>query len=390
MRNGIPMSLALALSLVFCAAAGAQIEFVFDPEISDEWFPDSAQTILVLVRSSGDPQVLGGVQVDFTYDPTAAGASLTGIDTSYILDTELSQDFTDDADDGAASLFRGASFTGGDTGLAVEATWRTIAALHFTVGTEPAYPIDVVVAYFEALDLDFLVVDSSWSGSLPFDGGSYSAGCEIDDEHYADGETNPEDVCEICDVSQSATEWSASDACIDLAVSLAPGINLMGRAVEASGLTLASEIAQDITAQGGQVLQIDKWDHGSGIWRTYDPDFPFDDFPVGPTEGFLLRVAASSTWNVTGLADVPGDQFLPVVQGYTLVAVPTDDYARASDLADALSAGGCSVLAISRWDASSQIWETHDPSFPFFDFDLDRQTGYFIRGGGDCLFPLDP
>ena len=43
------------------------------------------------------------------------------------------------------------------------------------------------------------------------------AGCIIDDACYSDGETNPTNSCEICDVAQSLTDWTNNDgaACDD-------------------------------------------------------------------------------------------------------------------------------------------------------------------------------
>ena len=183
---------------------------------------------------------------------------------------------------------------------------------------------------------------------------------------------------------------AATQSYMGLTVPVEAGYNLLGRALDHSLDAQASEIVADINAQGGAALELAAWDYGAGSWRTYDPSFPIDDFAVDATDGFLVHAAASSSWRVLGQSVLPGAKAIPATAGYTLVAVPSGAYARASNLVAAMNGAGCHVAQASRWNADSQTWETYDPTFPLVDFDLDRATGYFLRATAACAFPVTP
>ena len=199
------------LAATVSVSADADLEFRFDPE-TDQWDAGTEQVIAVEVRSIADAAVLGGFQIDFAYDNTSSGAHLTGIDTdSFIASGEMSQDYSDDTDDGAGSVFRAINLIGGeDTGLAIDGEWTTLAELSFTVGAEPVYPVEVSVDLYAAFDPSYAFFESVWDGSLSFDGGSYSgaAVCDIGGIEYEAGATNPDNECQVCDPGRDPADWS--------------------------------------------------------------------------------------------------------------------------------------------------------------------------------------
>jgi hypothetical protein len=191
---------------------------------------------------------------------------------------------------------------------------------------------------------------------------------------------------EECDGKDNDCDPQVDEGCLPLAVPLTTGYNLLGRGLDHSGVVLASEIVDDMFAQGGTPLELAIWDASAADWRVYDPALPVDDFAVDVTTGFLVRAVSDSTWDVLGQTVMDGAKAIPGTNGYTLVAVPTDSYSDASALVTAMNGAGCDVTEISRWVAASQTWETHDPAFPLVDFALDRATGYLLRADGTCAF----
>ena len=164
-----------ARAAILCVAIGlllapgvsdATVLFRFDPATSDQWAPGSEQIVEIQMRTDDGDLDVGGIQIDFLYDNSANGVSLTGIDTSAIASGQMSEDYTDATDDGDASLFRAVSFIGGgDTGYPIGSAWETIAELSFTVATAPSYPLNVDVDLYAALDLEFTTIETEWDGT---------------------------------------------------------------------------------------------------------------------------------------------------------------------------------------------------------------------------------
>jgi len=173
-------------------------------------------------------------------------------------------------------------------------------------------------------------------------------------------------------------------------VSIRQGYNLLAVPLRYDDELWASEVTADIVAQGGNVIELSKWDSSSGTWKTHDPAWPVVDFTILPGEGFFVRAGADSTWTVVGevIRDTPVS--IDTVYGYAMLGIPTWAYAMASDLAAGMIAQGCDPLEISRWVASAGVWETHDLSWPVVDFGIDAADGYLLRAGADATFVLEP
>jgi hypothetical protein len=74
-------------------------------------------------------------------------------------------------------------------------------------------------------------------------------------------------------------------------VQLSPGWNLISMP---RGTTYtASQLAASINAQGGQVLEIDRWNFGT--WEAYIPGLPFN-FNIVLGSGYFVKVGKASNW----------------------------------------------------------------------------------------------
>lgn len=195
---------------------------------------------------------------------------------------------------------------------------------------------------------------------------------------------------ELCDGKDNDCDDLQDEGCQTMSMDIETGVNVLGRTLMFTGYEFASDIVDEIEDQGGQVTSLAKWDIDYGTWRIYDPAFVIDDFLIGPEDGFMVLSEVDSSWDMIGQSLLKEPIDLDVIYGYSLVALPTTDYAMASDLVADMNAGGCDVEEISMWDTGSQTWVTYDPTLLLGDFALDRETGYFILGSSDCTFAILP
>jgi cold shock CspA family protein len=65
----------------------------------------------------------------------------------------------------------------------------------------------------------------------------------------------------------------------------------------------AEEACQEIAAQGGMPVEVDRWYLGG--WQGHPCGVPVNDFTLVPGEGYFVRVAGSSTWTI-GCAEAAG------------------------------------------------------------------------------------
>ena len=109
---------------------------------------------------------------------------------------------------------------------------------------------------------------------------------------------------------------------------LATGFNLIGIPVQIGTNFRASDLAQQIADQGGEVSAILGWDAGSQVfdpWAAANPEV--NDFVLQVGQGYFVRVVTpppSGFWSASGLpvtASVP----LDFETGFNLVAFPVHD-----------------------------------------------------------------
>jgi len=168
------------------------------------------------------------------------------------------------------------------------------------------------------------------------------------------------------------------------------GYNILSLPFDTDTPPWASELVADIVAQGGSVLELDKWDRDSGTWKVHDPTWPVVDFQIPAAEGFFVKSAAESTWTLVGKVIRTDKMEIPMVEGYTQIGIPSGDLDMASDAVGEILAEGGDISEISWWDSSAGIWRTHEVDWPLVDFPLALEKGYFVKFGADFLWLLDP
>jgi hypothetical protein len=77
-------------------------------------------------------------------------------------------------------------------------------------------------------------------------------------------------------------------------LNLVVGLNGIGIPY-ASGSATASALASAITAQGGEVVQIDMWDESVGMWKSFKPDIT-PDFTIEGWRGYFLKITQGTTF----------------------------------------------------------------------------------------------
>ena len=165
---------------------------------------------------------------------------------------------------------------------------------------------------------------------------------------------------------------------------LATGFNLIGIPVQIGTNFRASDLAQQIADQGGEVSAILGWDAGSQVfdpWAAANPEV--NDFVLQVGQGYFVRVVTpppSGFWSASGLpvtASVP----LDFETGFNLVAFPfTTQGHTAQTLAAAIDGAGDNPSAILGWNAGSQVFDPWAAANPGVNsFDIDALAGYFVR-----------
>lgn len=147
----------------------------------------------------------------------------------------------------------------------------------------------------------------------------------------------------------------------------------------ASSSYTAQSLLDEINQQGGQVVELARWENSG--WESHIDGQPFNNFPVELGRAYFLRAAGASTWTLQGhrvTQPVP----LQLTTGWNGVGFPEPGTAnQASDLC----AAAPTAEEIARWENSG--WESHLCGQTFNNFDLETERGYFVRTSGSATWP---
>jgi PKD repeat protein len=96
--------------------------------------------------------------------------------------------------------------------------------------------------------------------------------------------------------STSATQWSLAGTVLtgQFILSFSPGWNLVSLPTGTN--YAAEELGDEINAQGGSCVEIDRW--YAGGWDSHVIDLPFNDFAIEPGTGYFIRCNAGSTFTI--------------------------------------------------------------------------------------------
>ncbi len=111
--------------------------------------------------------------------------------------------------------------------------------------------------------------------------------------------------------SELPTRWCEEGTTVfsPLAVNLAGSWNPISLPDWADGAYTAASACQEINAQGGTAVEVDRYVNGA--WQGHVCGFPFDDFPLVPGEGYFVRSISASTWLVAEPPPPPPDVTTP-------------------------------------------------------------------------------
>lgn len=157
---------------------------------------------------------------------------------------------------------------------------------------------------------------------------------------------------------------------------------LLAPNLETDPPTDAETARTEIGDQGGNALQLCRWQTDVDDWQCYDGGPPANNFTLALGQGYFLQVDTASTWQRTGLAP---DEPLPVELDptWTLMGVPKLPGPMTAEalLGEATDQGGdCTELY--RWQHGA--WLGHVLGLPFNDFSMTNYEGYFVR----CANPV--
>jgi hypothetical protein len=161
-----------------------------------------------------------------------------------------------------------------------------------------------------------------------------------------------------------------------------PGWNLVTLPIAPNAPFTAQSLLDALNAQGGACIEINRWLNGG--WNGHPDGAPFNDFDIVLGEGYFLLCSAASSMTYSGQA-LGGPVDLALVPGWNLVGVPypAGSYT-AQSLLDDINAQGGACTEIDRWLNGG--WDGHVDGFPFNDFPIETDQGYFILCSGPGSF----
>ncbi len=182
---------------------------------------------------------------------------------------------------------------------------------------------------------------------------------------------------------QTASWQSGSNVQRDLSVdvlqathSLASGWNLTALSVDTGSSVHASAALNQITGQGGNATEVDRWLNGG--WDAYVRPLPFNDFVLELGKGYFVRTTSASTWTRTGRV-LPNPLPITLNVGWNLVGFPKLPRAMtALDILNGIQSQTGACPEMDRW--SNGGWSSFLKVLPLFNnFSISNTEGYFIR-----------
>ena len=168
---------------------------------------------------------------------------------------------------------------------------------------------------------------------------------------------------------------NVSSCTINKLINLQNGWNHISLPVEPTTMPLtAEEVCNDINAQGGNALEIDRW-HASG-WEGHICGLPFNNFELLLGSSYFIKSGSQSTWEIEGY-QVTEPLSLTLHVGWTSIGIPHTDLYTADTLCDEIIAQGVSAVEIDRWHNGG--WQGYICGLPFNQFQIERGVGYFIK-----------
>ncbi|MCD6291573.1 MAG: hypothetical protein J7M34_13825, partial [Anaerolineae bacterium] len=181
---------------------------------------------------------------------------------------------------------------------------------------------------------------------------------------------------QIVDTGNDSPAPSMTLACpTQVSHNLWAGWNLVGLNVEVDGGVDAEGVLQEIAAQGGDVIEVDRWLNGG--WDAHIRGLPFNNFQLELGQGYFFKAKASSVWQRVGRR-LSNPLLVELYPGWNLVSFPKlPGMVRAEDVLDGIAAQGGACIEIDHWEFGG--WQGHIKDLPFNNFELREDEGYFVK-----------
>ncbi|MGQ9585403.1 MAG: beta-galactosidase [Anaerolineae bacterium] len=178
-------------------------------------------------------------------------------------------------------------------------------------------------------------------------------------------------------------EVAKREAASSVPISLHYGWNLISLPVEPATSYTALSLLNEINAQGGSAVEVDRWMADVGDWGPYILGGPYPNYSIELGKGYFVKCNAPSTWNVAGqvvYTPVP----LSFTPGWNLIAIPSSDAYTAWSLFDAINGQGGSAVEIDRWLNGGWDFTLNSPRFN--NFAIEKGKAYFVKCTGSSSF----
>jgi len=140
----------------------------------------------------------------------------------------------------------------------------------------------------------------------------------------------------------------------------------------------AEGLLDEIGAQGGNALEMDRWWAERSNWSGHLHNLPFGDFGVQVNQPYFLKAARRSLLRLQPGVGVTQSGAITLTAGWNFVALsPLTAPLTAAEACQQIASQGGAAVEIDRWDASAGNWAAHICGRPFGNFCMMPGKGYF-------------
>jgi hypothetical protein len=152
----------------------------------------------------------------------------------------------------------------------------------------------------------------------------------------------------------------------------------------------SEELLDEIATQGGNALQLDRWQAELGGWGGHPHNLPFGDFTTAPQTPYFLKTTKRSLLQVEAGTGVLQSGSITLTLGWNFIALPWDVRLHAAEACTQIPAQGGACSDIARWNSDVGDWAIKPCSVPFGDFLMTPADGYFIKCQAGSVWTPEP
>ena len=158
-------------------------------------------------------------------------------------------------------------------------------------------------------------------------------------------------------------------------INLSAGWNLIALPFSPTVNYLADGATAEITAQGGNCTEINRWLNGG--WSAYVRGLPFNNFALAPGSGFFCKCTKPSVWSLTGYP-IQQAGVIQLNAGWNLISISHSAAPlTAQSLIAGINAQGGNCSEVDRWLNGG--WNAYSAGLPFNNFAIESGQGYFVK-----------